>query len=264
MAKENSNQSNLNRRPISDWQVEQLRFTAFTLTPTSTVDLNWWNHLTGETPKGKTQRPRDGTTIEEGPFKNVKLIIQGNPIRIDLLFVPDEEQGPPANVFPLIGALPDCLDSFIPLVMDWFKLDTCPEIQRIALGAILRLPVPDKEVGYSQLSVYLPSVDIDSENSFDFWYQINRPRLSTSGISELRINRLNKWSVTRTGMINVLISDQPSAHLDTTIGSFSCRLELDISTHYSWSTELPSDILPNIFNEFIELAKQIVEKGDIP
>ena len=264
MAKQNSNQSNLKRRPMSDWQVEQLRFTAFTLKPTPVAEINWWNNLTRETPKTKTQRPRDGTTIEEGPFNNGKLVIQSNPIRIDFLFVPDEERQPRANAFLLIGALPECLDLFIPLVMEWFKLDTCPDVQRIALGAILRLPVPDKEAGYRQLSFYLPSVDIDSENSFDFLYQINRPILSTSGISELRINRLNKWAVSRMGMINVVVAEQPKIHLDTSIDSFSCRLELDINTHHDWNKQLPSDMLPNIFNEFGELTKQIVKNGDTP
>lgn len=261
-----SSQKKPERLPLTAWEAELIRFTAFPIPATPTTDMDWWNRLIGEPPKTKTQRPRDGTIIEEGPFYNDKLVVQISPIRIDLLFVPDEQKEPREVSAPIIGTFTECLESFIELVLRWFNLDTCPPIQRIALGAVLRLPVSDKEVGYRQLSAYLPCVNLDAEHSYSFLYQINRPRLSTSSLTGQIINRLTKWSVSRLQKVGLtfVVTEHPTIHPNVSSGSFACRLELDINTDQEWNKQLPPNELPKIFNELVELTKQIVENGDIP
>ncbi len=264
MAKEKSNQDNLNRRPISDWQVDRVRFTAFTLQSSPVADFNWWTLLTGEIPKTKTQRPRDGIIIEDGSISNGKLVVQSTPMRIDILIVPDEEKEPKGDFSQVIGNFTDSLDSFNELLLKWFSLETCPPLQRMAFGALLNLPVSDKESGYRQLSAYLPSVNIDAQNSSDFLYQINRPRLSSSSLRTLKINRLYKWSVAQIGKLDVILSDQPRVHFNPSFEPFNCRLELDISTQQDWNQQLPANVLPEIFSELSKIAKEIVENGDTP
>src|SRR4029077_16583024 len=76
----------------------------------------------------------------------------------------------------------------------WIK-EMSPTISRLAFGAVLFQSAESHETGYELLKSYLPKLEVDSKGSFDFLYQINRPRLSMSGIPSLQINRLSKWAV---------------------------------------------------------------------
>jgi hypothetical protein len=45
---------------------------------------------------------------------------------------------------------------------------------------------------------------------------------------------------------------------------YACRLELDINTPQSFQNELPYDQLNNIFQELVDLGREIATEGDIP
>jgi len=246
-----------NKDDLAVWQVESLRTTCFPSSATELNVANWWQDVIGEQPENTIIRAREGIRQDEGHFNGRKVIFGTQPIRIDWLMGPNEEDGEFS-----IGPFQDGLDSFLDLTSRWFKIS--PPLKRLAFGAILALPVGDRKSGYELIANYLPNVKLDPIGSSDFLYQINRTRKSQLDISELEINRLSKWSVAKRGLVRFALS--PDAHVSSFPSSeaFSCRLELDINTSADYTSDISSDKLTNVFNELVDLAKEIALKGDIP
>ena len=104
---------------------------------------------------------------------------------------------------------------------------------------------------------------MNPDTSFDFLYQMNRPRESLV-IPGVKVNRLSKWSVgmilRQTVELNVFdhgttVYPQPDLH--------HCLLELDINTVPGPAT-LPQDRLIGLLEELVALGKEIVSNGDQP
>jgi hypothetical protein len=191
---------------------------------------------------------------------NGKLVLVIQPARIDWLFTVADAHQMEERSIPTIGSFPQALATFRQLMLRWFALETCPSLVRLAFGAVLFQPVDDRPTGYRRLAVYLPSVALDPEGASDFFYQINRPRESTS-ITGLRINRLSKWSVALHGL--AAFSVEPATiTLSTPLAA--CRLELDINTAPDLQGELARQQLPHVFRELVALGQQIASEGDVP
>ena len=218
--------------------------------------------MLGEPPEVRVSQPRMGGQQEEGPFEEGKLVLTIQPTRVDWLFAVAEDKEPNVGEITAIGAFPELLDKFLTQMLHWFELETCPSAQRLAFGAVLLQPVESRQEGYRQLSAYLPCVQLDPAGSSDFFYQINRPKNSSSGMAGLRINRLSKWSVAVTRGSVLSFGQVSTLH---TLGSehFACRLELDINTAPGFSGELTQEELPVIFQELVDLGKEIAQEGDI-
>ena len=248
--------------PLEAWQAEGLRLTLFPSPAAQIGEASWWKDLVGEPAAAKIVQPRIGGHQEEGPFENRKLVLRVEPIRIDWLLAPLDEGTLAAATIPTVGSFPESLNLFVPLMFRWFQAETCPPAQRLAFGATVLLPAGDTQEGYRQISAYLP-FQFDAEGSSDFSYQINRPRNSLSGISSLRINRLSKWSVMRV-VLGTLAFGPASVGYSARQMHHVCRLELDINTTPDFPGELSREQLPQVFQELVRFAKEIVEKGDIP
>lgn len=142
----------------------------------------------------------------------------------------------------------------------WLTSVGVPEIKRIAFGSTLLLPANNKESAYRQLSILLPHVRIDIENSSDFLYQINRP-INSRIEPDLVINRLSKWSAARTMGVGLIFDARPEVITDTK-EHVACRLELDINTSQYYAKTLSKEQLPEILLELIESAEKIAAEGD--
>lgn len=250
------------RRSISGWQVESLRFTAFPA-PTAVIgEPTWWQDVTGEPPEKRMVAPKRGALQEEGQFEGGRLILSVQPMRIDWVVTAHIAEGKELETFPTIGPFNELLGTFLVLIERWFQSETAPIVKRIALGATLVQAVENKHIGYEQLARYLRTVDIDPSSSSDFLYQINRPRVSASGIADLKINRLSKWSVA--GWRSALLAVTP-ASVEQAMGpeSFACRLELDINTAADFVGPLPRDGLPKVIQELANLGQEIARDGDV-
>ena len=164
-------------------------------------------------------------------------------------------------MLPLIGPFPKSLESFVPLMRNW--LNSCLPVVRVAFGAILLQPVKTQQEGYQLIAEYLPSVKLSPGESSDFSYQINRPRDSKTGIPNLRINRLTKWSVAQYFERRVPMAPGAIRHFDSEV-RLDCRLELDINTAPDFQEDLPSGELSRIFEELVALGEEIATKGDLP
>jgi hypothetical protein len=157
-----------------------------------------------------------------------------------------------------IGPYQTALEQFRPLVDRWFGQADCPELIRLAFGSVLLDPVDSRQAGYRLLGRSLPAIRLDDEHSRDFSYQINRPRRSAV-VNDLMINRLSKWSV---GAFQSFVAHEGG--LTPGEKSFACRLETDINSDPEFGRALPSRDLINLFREFVEVASELAESGDIP
>lgn len=252
------------RLPLTAWQVKTLRLTAFPSPSAQFLEPTWWADLVGEPPESKTLRPRERVQQEEGLFEGKKLVLNARPTRIDWLFTPIDDRELEVEDFPTLGPFSESLDIFLPLMLRWFELETCPSVQRLAFGAILLHSVESRQAGDRQISAYLPSVQLDLEGSSDLLYQINRPRDSSSGVPDLRINRLSKWSVATMKSVAFSMRAASVEYISARGEHFACRLELDINTSQYFQGELAREQLPQVFQELVDLGKEIAREGDIP
>jgi hypothetical protein len=241
-----------------------LRTTAFPSPSTAVQPEAWWNAAVGESPDSALAQPRAGKHTLEGRLEPGKLVLSVEPLRIDWLFAPPGEPNPEVSGFPVLGPYPQILEVFLGPVHRWLTADSCPELQRMAFGAVVILPVENGPTAYRQLGAYLHgSVSLDPGHSSDFLYQINRPRDSHSGVEGLRVNRLSKWSAISSVLTFIQLKPQ-SVDQVTAQPSFAARIELDINTTPDFPSSLPREGLPAILEELVSLGIEILHNGDIP
>lgn len=246
--------------PSLHWEAESLRLTAFPVSPLELKDNEWWKEIVGQEPENRIEKPRRMRRDDEGPYGSGRLLLRIQPFRVDwILKVPEpinEAEGKVGTLGPLEKVLP----SFADIMKKW--LANGPPLQRLAFGAVLNSPAENRIDGYKALTRYLPYIKMDVEGSSDLLFQINRPRLSTSGVKSLLINRLSKWSVVIL-QAGELSFETVGEHFTTHTSLFACHLELDINTAADYKGELPKQALIVTFDELVNLGKEITIKGDI-
>lgn len=246
------------------WQVEGVRFTAFPLETYKISEYKWWESLCGEPPESRVINPRNGTIHEEGKFENGIFTVDVLPFRLDYKYsVPNRP--PEGDRLSMLGNFDNVIERFKIYVNKLINLDKIPDIQRLAFGALLFQQVASKKVGYEILSKYL-TFKIEADKVSDLLFQINRPRYSLLETT-LLLNRLTKWSV---GAIDLVALELSRSGKNTIVKSFSTtnliyavRLELDMNTSPEYQGPFKKkEILP-IFEELIDLGKEISREGDI-
>ena len=239
---------------VAPWRTEQLRLTAFPKSGRSApLARDWWNAITGTSPERITEEPRTGVVQLRGTFEGASLFMRADD-RLDIrqLFV---ESPTSPDALPVFA---DALPPFIKLAVKWLGLDTRPQIQRLAFGAVAIKPSAHLEDCRRVLDEYLPSIDMKTTELRDFLYQVNRRR-SSETISGLEVNRLMKWSVQHIHEI-VVTAGNPVA-----VGStFASRLEVDINSDSEYVGSLRPNRLVPLFQELIDLADKITMVGDHP
>jgi len=247
-----------------DWQVENLRLTAFPGPSVAPIqETNWWADIMGHQPENSIHRRRQGILRQSGQFEDGQLVLQIQPDRITWLFAPREETEEEISDLPIIGPFNEMLDIFLPRMHSWFELENTPSLSRLAFGAVFLYPVDSVQEGYQYLNRFLPFIESGNiEGASDFSYQINRPRDTNTEIEGLEINRLSKWSVITVRHINVTMSPASARVLPRREIS-ACRLQLDVNTHQEFDGELIPKQLPEVFNELVEFGREIASDGDI-
>jgi len=244
---------------VIDWQVESLRFVLFRAKPIETV-IPLWGTLTGEKPEKVDSQPRANIIVENGTVVLGSLTHNSDPLRINWILSPSQEQQRKTASFPTLGSLFETKGQFINMMNDWLSSDAVPETNRIALGSVSLIVNDNKASAYKQLSTLLHHVTIDIENSTDFFYQINRPIQSTVE-PDLIINRLSKWSAVRAMGLGLLLGEK-SEIIQEDRGYFASRLELDINTHQSNKKIFSKEKLILLLQELSKLGDPISTEGD--
>ena len=239
------------------WEVEQLRATTFSIpVPQFRVGGSLWESVAGTRPEEERFIHTDGREEIVGKIEGMSLTSVSRPGRVDWMLQTDG----PRQGFPVIGPLDDSVKIFRNVVYKW--LDTCPPLVRLALGATLVKPTPGLQQGYNELMQSLPDLQLNLSHASDFLYQINRFR--ESQVAEgTRINRLTKWSVMESGVIEVSLGPEGGAILPPSSRQFACRLELDINTALTGEV-IPKDKNKKLFRELVGLGIEIARRGDVP
>lgn len=240
------------------WFCEHLRVTIFTH-PFEIEDADsWWSDTTGELPATSTVERKTGKRADDGPYRDRILSLKVQATRIDWVLGADVANATSGIGFSSIGTLPDSLDVMREVIDKWIKLKLPPVI-RIAIGTAVMLPVSDRAGGYRALQPLLSNIKLNSQNTREFEYQINRPRKSTT-IPDLEVNRLCRWSVAAY-MVQAITVGQPA--VAPTVHSLACRIEPDVNTDASRTDPIPTGQLLPLYNELASLATELVTEGDI-
>jgi hypothetical protein len=248
---------------LSEWGAEQFRLTVFPLPGATTRFPEWWQSTMALPPDETTSNPKRGSSVVSGSLGSNKLILKLEPDRIDWLFVPPGDLGsnaqPPEPEFPTIGPLTESLGAFSDIMERWLVRDDLPEIARIAFGAILKHTEPDRRSAYLRLPEYLP-VRVDPDSS-DFFFQINLPAASRTGVDDLRVNRLSKWSVVALAVFALRFTGATFASEARPPFGHALRLELDINTVPEFRGPLPRGRFIEVYRELAALGQEIAAEG---
>ena len=246
-------------RPLLEWQVENLRLTVLLKGDQTEPPVEeWWRHVAGKDPEEENRRPQEGLVILTGRFESGILSLEYQPLRIDIRLQCHPEQSPQSGGFSVLGSFESMSDAFVGSAGKILELDSLPPTYRVAYGVVILYPVSDRAAGYRQLQAYLPTVEIDAENSSDFLYRVNRRRQLGPELEDLTVNRLSNWSVAVRRSVMACEASVKTVDIGT-----ACRLELDINTSTERRTPLPQEHITEIVGRLVEMSKEIARNGDI-
>lgn len=245
------------------WEIGYLRATTFIpdLTAEDAFENTWWKKVVGNMPEDEHINRQRGVIEQKGTLNGNLLTMVYQLGRVDWVLEAAEQRSPSEGSELLtIGSMSHkTLRPFMMVVKNW--LSECPPTNRLAFGAILGKLAADAQTGYEKILPYVPDVQLDPQGISDFFYQINRPRESTSD-KGVRINRLSRWSVPLIGTVGVTVDPTISKVSANMQGQHICKLDLDINT-----TLLDDAVFGNnaygIFQELVALGQEIATKGDI-
>jgi hypothetical protein len=226
---------------------------------------SWWQRVIGSEPEAVIRQPPRGFLRQEADFRNGKLFLTSLPDRIDWLWQTIDKPDLEGPDLATLGPSEEAIAEFSKLLERWFPI--CPIASRLALGLELIQPVDSVTQGYERLQHYLKGITLDVGGSSDLMYRINRPRPSrVPELAGLQINRLSTWSVVQPTLVSLTISipqiTRPTANVSPSARPI-CKLELDINTAQGYQDEILSDQIAKLFKEFVELAAEIAERGDV-
>jgi hypothetical protein len=245
-----------------DWLVEQVRVTAFRYPGVAVDAKSQWSVFSKDPPEEISEKPGVQTTRLEGSFGSGRLVLSIDPVRIDWNLVPlSSPETLAADVFPTIGGGPDAIVAFLGAGAVWLSSEDCPRLLRLAFGCVFIRTFEERVKAYEFLAGKLPAIDIDTKNSSDLLYQINRPKPSTV-VDGLKLNRLSKWGVLRARVVLQSGTSEPVKY--PPIGErFATRLEIDLNTAAERDEDLPRKLQAALLDELVKEGNEIAGKGDV-
>jgi hypothetical protein len=247
----------------TEWLIYNLRFTFFTKEKIEGDKSSWWVSVTGKQPEKSISQPSLYRFQAMGEQKEANLLLQYEPGRVDWFFTPPEskenETIKTSDEKMNLGNFFSKTKNYYDLIKKWSNYEL--KFERMAFGAILHLPVKDQVDGYNKLQDFLPALKIDSKNSSDLFYQINRPLKTEIGGKEIKLNRISKWSVPL--IQKVLFIAGPTTIEHRGGSSIFCQLELDVNTSPESSKVVGNTNFHKIFDKLIKESEKIAREGDV-
>jgi hypothetical protein len=163
-------------------------------------------------------------------------------------------------VLPDLGRFAAAQQEFSRLVEVWLVRNDVPDVARMAFGAVVKHYEDSRRSGYQRLPDYVP-IRVSPDSS-DFMYQINLPVDSRTGVEQLQINRLSKWSIAALRRFSATVNvGSGHAHQDVSEPVFAFRIEVDINTSPSFERPLPRERLVDIYRELANFGLEIITSG---
>lgn len=245
---------------IPSWLVEQYRVTAFFETQKDHL-ADSWSKLFGATPEKITQHPRGGFIRYEGMADNTKVIGTQGSNRLDWFFLNLHSSEIDISSLPSFATTANEIREKAKLTIPSPKESS---FFRLAIGEVLLIPVQDRVSGYRELQKFLSCLRLDPEGSSDLIYQINRPKILSLNGSDIRINRISKWSVMKRQEVQMQFT--PGMNIPPQLlpdsDCMAIRLEIDINTHPEDGEKVKSLDPLEIMNELERAGNEIAIYGD--
>jgi hypothetical protein len=240
---------------LDKWLVQILRLTLFTSGFWSRHETIWQD-LTGREPEIDENRSRESIRRQIGREGDGQLETLVTPVRTDVVMSPPVQDILQAN----FGRAEEKLPSFASLVRSWLdRTAQTGKIIRVAFGAVLLLPVKNRDAGYRELDRLLQSVRVDPINTKELLYRINRPKIYKG---EIELNRLTAWASLDLRRFYLATSlEQPSMPISE---EAFVRLEVDHSTPAERTQTLPLGEIVPIFEVLVEMAVENAGRGEQP
>lgn len=218
------------------WLTESVRFSLLGAPDGGKIA---WSSLTGHQPDSVTNRPGQQLSIEEGTWEGARLVVTGQPGRIDIVLSAAPKEFSSA---PDLGSFAEISLKFENLL----KKAQFPSVVRLAFGATANIfpgSVEDSNLLFRQL---VPELSFDNDVS-DIMIQLNKSKKFPK-LSGLVMNRLTKWSQ----LITQTVTLQGHEQQFTSKQLHLIQVELDFNTHPS--SKLPhsssySGIIAALFEE---------------
>ena len=244
-----------------DWQVESLRISVFpdemeTISPSKLWEL----HISDTEPEIHIQPGK--TNQRNAKHENGDMYLVKTANQVDWRYVLTLDDSSDERDLPAWGDFEHELDGFIGFSTDFLQNPDVLPLNRLAFGAVLMKPTLDAPKTHRHLKGFLPKLDL--EDSADFGYTISRRR-SSNVVTALQINRLNRWHVATINRNTSTLDPAADAKEHRLEQFFAARLELDINTVPLEKDErLNSALLPDLFEELVDMGMEISTKGDMP
>ena len=240
------------------WKAEHVRITFLFASRLPSEGL--FESLTQTVPDSVVQDHKQGQLQEIGVFDDLQLSCITSLNRLDIILAVQ-------HLHHLNLQLLDLEVGFSTLRKFAQKVfDAGEKPSRLALGAVLNSNVSSRSDGYLLLDQLLPDFKVDPIIE-DFLLQLNRPRASHA-IAGNKVNRLCKWSVA--AMHRWQMGSGVQRGITFTDPAYACRLELDINSipavpllSVGAPPPLPHELLPALWDELVQTAREISQKGDV-
>lgn len=248
------------------WKVEQLRLSLF-LSESHRSPGDLWSSVAGTEPNSENTERNGAFTVYQasGTINELTPTLRVEPNRVDWTI--GFGMNPVGGGIPVGVEVGDYLPTsraFVELLRP-FVANNLLTVNRLAFGAVLSLPVQDREEGYAVVSSLLP-FDLDL-NSRDFFYRINRPRPARS--YDIDLNRLNDWLVLEVFslplMFNQLQSIDPAKpNSVVNVSTFAARCQIDVNTNPQQTFTATPEQQVALLDEMHELTTELATEGDVP
>jgi hypothetical protein len=236
------------------WQAQTLRFTVFLPAVPPSPTLNWFAAVAGK--DADEELKRGGRLQQTGSFENGKLVLIQQQNRVDWLYAATED--PASADLPSVGEFTQTSRRFQSLLQAW--LEGVPEVQRIAIGAVLLQKVESPVDGQLRLLHYLPRLVDFAAGTKDLVLHINRPKRAQA--APIEINRLTKWSTVQFVTYNIQVAAEGQVPAEAKTAGFAAQLELDFSTPGDASLRFQPPSVAALAGEIWTTAGLAATQGD--
>lgn len=238
-----------------EWATENVRVSLFSNTVLNLTDQDWRN-ITGQD-EAETRKAVLGGRVFSGHFDGHLLSVASTGNRADIVISSAPEALPG---LPTIGSWETIRDRFVDFTSNWITTVKFP-IVRIAFGAVLLCPLPERREAYLYLQQLLASVKIDPDHMRELIFRVNWPTKSEV-IKGLLINRITQWNAIRL-LVKALQLNEPQSDLNI-LETNAVRLEIDHSTDETRSEQIDAKKVIPLFEELVTLASENAAKGERP
>jgi hypothetical protein len=248
-----------------EWSVQQLRATIFHAPGDAGDKIHeYWAKAFGSMPQQDETKNLEGVRVVGGQVRDKQWMANIRRDRVDIASQP--AAAPPLGSGDVWYRSESPYQQIVRELIEPSHLlvDTVSGVNRLAVGALFLAPASGISDAYAKLNVVFPYLHLEGLDAPDFSFRVNRRRQSQRSTA-LQVNRLATWSIAQGQTVSFgLVGSGGASALGSEI-QFAASLQLDINTvQAGMGARIPADRAKDILTELVDMAIEIVERGDVP